>query len=237
MFPAHSLSRTAAAGSSATRRRPRPRSPSAGSRRSRPALPFPGSSILRARPSARRLTRRLRPPSGDCGFRGQRIVAAVAPGRGAMDPAVSSGTTTAGRGRPRHHLVEFECRHAFLLHQCARAGIGRRNARCRNRMFTFSFRALADRFASPHIRVSPAGEAIVRAHRDGADQWGLVRASSAADCTRRCGHARPSAYRLDRRMRWLADRLGAIAGHEFDRRPRHILLHSHPGARIEVPAS
>ena len=96
-----------------------------------------------------------------------------------------------------------------------------------SRVRAISEGVLDRRVASPRGGVSAAGEGAVRADRHGAGQRQLVRAAAQAARTPHRADARPPPYRLDRRMRRHADRLGAVAGHGSDRRYGHLLLHPH----------
>ena len=52
---------------------------------------------------------------------------------GGLGAGLSHDRTPRQAGRPRHHPAQFQCRHAFLLHQCARHGVGGADARRRHR--------------------------------------------------------------------------------------------------------
>ena len=76
------------------------------------------------------------------------------------------------------------------------------------------------------VEYPDAGEGILGAHRNGARQRQLVRAQTGADRQARRRDARPSPYRLDRRLRAVADHFRALAGHGTRRRSTHFYIHT-----------
>jgi hypothetical protein len=64
---------------------------------------------------------------------------------GALGQSLSHGAASGRARRPRRHRAELECRHAFLLHQCARHGRGGAGKRDRDREQAVSARLLDHR--------------------------------------------------------------------------------------------
>ena len=93
---------------------------------------------------------------------------------GPVGSTVSHGVAAGSRRRPRDHSAELECRHAFLLHQCARHDRVGTGPRDRRRVRAISASVLGDRAASSCRRVPQGRKGLVRAHRHSADQRQLV---------------------------------------------------------------
>ena len=100
---------------------------------------------------------------------------------GFVGPAVSHGAAAGTRGRPGAHPPQLECRHAFLVHQCAWHDLDRTGPRHRDRVPAVPEGMLGDRAASSSRGVSAGREGAVRTHRHGPDQRQLV---SFAVCSR-----------------------------------------------------
>ena len=116
-----------------------------------------------------------------------------------LGPSLSHGRASRQEGRARHHSAELERRHAFLLHQCARHGVGRADARRRDRARP-NIREACWVIALHHHVVEYPWAAKALSERIGtrSDQRQLVRAQPEAFVGPRRPDARPPAYRLDR---------------------------------------
>ena len=93
---------------------------------------------------------------------------------------LSHGGASRQEGRAWHHPAELKRRHAFLLHQCARHGVGGADERDRHRDAAISATLLGDRAAPPRRRISMGRQSAVGANRHRADQRQLVRAQAQA---------------------------------------------------------